>query len=76
MFGTIRLAMRSPVISASAVSHFASMGWDSFGLPAEQAAIDRGVHPKKWTYENIDHMRGQLKRLGFLVRLESRICDV
>ena len=41
------------------------MGWDSFGLPAEQAAIDRGLHPKKWTYENIDHMRGQLKRMGF-----------
>jgi leucyl-tRNA synthetase len=41
------------------------MGWDSFGLPAEQAAIDRGVHPKGWTYENIDYMRGQLKRMGF-----------
>ncbi len=41
------------------------MGWDSFGLPAEQAAIDRGLHPKGWTYDNIDHMRGQLKRMGF-----------
>jgi leucyl-tRNA synthetase len=41
------------------------MGWDSFGLPAEQAAIERGAHPKKWTYENIDYMRGQLKRMGF-----------
>ena len=41
------------------------MGWDSFGLPAEQAAIDRGLHPKGWTYDNIAHMRGQLQRLGF-----------
>ena len=41
------------------------MGWDSFGLPAEQAAIDRGEHPRKWTYENIDYMRKQLKRMGF-----------
>ena len=41
------------------------MGWDSFGLPAEQAAIERGAHPKTWTYENIAHMRGQLKRMGF-----------
>ncbi|MHC5067940.1 MAG: leucine--tRNA ligase [Planctomycetota bacterium] len=41
------------------------MGWDSFGLPAEQAAIDRGLHPKGWTYDNISHMRGQLQRMGF-----------
>ena len=40
------------------------IGWDSFGMPAENAAIKHGIHPKKWTYENIDYMREELKRLG------------
>jgi leucyl-tRNA synthetase len=40
------------------------VGFDSFGLPAENAAIKRGIHPKKWTYSNIDHMRGQLRAMG------------
>ncbi|KAF0192373.1 MAG: leucyl-tRNA synthetase [Gammaproteobacteria bacterium] len=41
------------------------MGWDAFGLPAENAAIKNNVPPARWTYENIAYMKGQLKRLGF-----------
>src|SRR3989337_1538674 len=40
------------------------MGWDAFGMPAENAAIQHGTHPAKWTYENIAYMKKQLKRLG------------
>ncbi len=41
------------------------MGWDAFGLPAENAAIQNNTHPAKWTYENIEYMKNQLKKLGF-----------
>src|SRR5262249_15483382 len=39
-------------------------GWDAFGLPAENAAIKTGTHPEKSTFDNINHMKGQLQRLG------------
>ena len=43
------------------------MGWDAFGMPAENAAIQNNVPPAKWTYANIEYMKAQLKRLGFAI---------
>lgn len=54
------------------------MGWDAFGMPAENAAIQNKVHPKDWTYENIATMRGQLKTMGLSLdwSREFATCDV
>ena len=54
------------------------MGWDAFGMPAENAAIQNNSHPAVWTHENIAYMRGQLKRMGFSYDWDRELatCDV
>ncbi len=54
------------------------MGWDAFGMPAENAAMQNNVHPRDWTYQNIDTMRGQLKVMGLSLdwTREFATCDV
>src|SRR3546814_16027314 len=53
------------------------MGWDAFGMPAENAAMEKGVHPGGWTRANIATMKAQLKRLGFALdwTRELATCD-
>ncbi len=56
---------------------FFPIGFDAFGLPAENAAINRGIHPYKWTMSNIENMRGQLRSMGAMFDFDSEVvtCD-
>jgi len=62
-FSILDVISRYKVMNGYNVLH--PIGWDAFGMPAENAAIKEGIHPREWTLGNIAHMKGQLKRLGF-----------
>jgi leucyl-tRNA synthetase len=66
---------RYRAMTGHAVLH--PMGWDAFGMPAENAAMEKGVHPGGWTRENIASMKAQLKRLGFALNWDREFatCD-
>jgi len=66
---------RCKVMQGNNVLH--PMGWDAFGLPAENAAIENRTHPAKWTFQNISNMKSQLQRLGYSYdwRREFATCD-
>ncbi len=62
-FSILDVISRYKIMNGYNVLH--PIGWDAFGMPAENAAIKEGVHPRKWTMDNIAHMKSQLKMLGF-----------
>ena len=71
--GDLHMGHAEAFSGGDAVARFAAMrgsnvlhpiGWDGFGLPAENAAIQRGIRPKEWTYQNIDQQRRSFKRMG------------
>ena len=68
---------RARFMRMSGYKVFFPIGFDAFGLPAENAAIRRGVHPYKWTMSNIENMRGQLKSMGTMFDFDSEVitCD-
>ena len=52
------------------------MGWDAFGMPAENAAIENDIHPATWTYKNISDMKSQLKPMGLSIDWSERVCNL
>jgi leucyl-tRNA synthetase len=84
--GDLHMGHAEAFSGGDAVARFAAMrghnvlhpiGWDAFGLPAENAAIKRGIHPKEWTYQNIEQQARSFRRMGFSFDWTRRLntCD-